>query len=106
MRIHYAGFVHPLWGRQRGDGTIGTPLMYEVRGHQVHVMLGHGEKLANLTFYRMSEDIIAPKQDAAPTDLPVVKPTPYEKQRLQLSKVFSKWPERLRRKDDDIVEPV
>lgn len=25
MRIHYAGFVHPWFGRKRGDGQIGTP---------------------------------------------------------------------------------
>src|SRR5262249_44191726 len=35
MRIHYAGFVHPLFGRDRKDGKVGTPLIFEVRGHDV-----------------------------------------------------------------------
>jgi dCTP deaminase len=34
MRIHYAGFVHPWWGLRRTDNTKGTPLIFEVRGHQ------------------------------------------------------------------------
>jgi dCTP deaminase len=106
MRIHYAGFVHPLWGKRRGDGTLGTPLMYEVRGHQVDVILADGEKLANLTFYRMSEDVPEPEQEVTRSDVPIVKTTPYEKQRLQLSKIFSKWPGKLRRNSDDTVEPA
>lgn len=84
MRIHYAGFVHPWWGLRRTDGTKGTPLIFEVRGHQVNVSLADGEQMANLIFYRMSQD--APKS----------KPTPYEGQQLQLSKFFSPWPRQLR----------
>jgi hypothetical protein len=80
--------------------------MYEVRGHQVHVMLGHGEKLANLTFYRMSEDVIEPNNEDTTGNVPIVKTTPYEKQRLKLSKFFSKWPDELRRESDDTVEPA
>jgi hypothetical protein len=34
MRIHYAGFVHPYFGLFREDGKQGTPLIFEVRGHQ------------------------------------------------------------------------
>jgi dCTP deaminase len=68
MRIHYAGFVHPWWGLRRADNTKGTPLIFEVRGHQVNVSLADGEQMANLKFYRMSQD--APKS----------KPTPYEGQ--------------------------
>jgi dCTP deaminase len=81
MRIHYAGFVHPWWGLRRTDNTKGTPLIFEVRGHQVNVSLADGEQMANLIFYRMSQD--APKS----------KPTGYESQQLQLSKFFSPWPE-------------
>src|SRR5213078_579320 len=55
MRIHYAGFVHPHFGRDRSDGQTGTPLIFEVRGHDVRVLLKDGEKLARLTFYRMAE---------------------------------------------------
>ena len=56
MRIHYAGFVHPYFGLYREDDKQGTPLIFEVRGHQVPVSLADEEKMANLIFYRMSED--------------------------------------------------
>jgi len=92
MRIHYAGFVHPWWGLKRKDGTRGTPLMFEVRGHQVNVSLAHGERMATLTFYRMS-------QDAEEGD-----PTPYENQELELSKFFAPWPEKLKRSADGRLE--
>lgn len=62
MRIHYAGFVHPFFGRERDDRQTGTPLIFEVRGHDVKVTLTDGEKMAKLTFYRMSEDCKQPKQ--------------------------------------------
>ena len=96
MRIHYAGFVHPLFGLKRNDEKIGTPLIFEVRGHQVHVTLTDGEKMANLTFYRMSED----SDDEA-------KPTPYENQTLQLSKFFRQWPDKLESVDKNgTVKPA
>ncbi|PYV20373.1 MAG: hypothetical protein DMG27_23200 [Acidobacteria bacterium] len=94
MRIHYAGFVHPLFGTRRQDGNRGTPLIFEVRGHQVDVSLADGEKLANLTFYRMSEDC-DPEGEA----------TPYENQTLQLSKFFGPWPNKLR-DNDGKLEPA
>jgi dCTP deaminase len=102
MRIHYAGFVHPLFGERRTDGIRGTPLMFEVRGHQVDVSLANKEKLANLKFYRMSKDV----PENPPNDMPSIKPTPYENQRLQLSKFFGQWPDKLRRNGDDTVEPA
>lgn len=80
MRIHYAGFVHPFFGRDRSDDTIGTPLIFEVRGHDVQVVLTDGEKLAKLKFYRMSEDCKRPSE-----------PGPYGNQTLQLSKLFAPW---------------
>jgi dCTP deaminase len=96
MRIHYAGFVHPLWGWRRQDKKRGTPLIFEVRGHQVDVSLANEEKLANLTFFRMSQDCEAEG-----------KATPYEDQTLKLSKFFGKWPEQLRSVDNDgTVEPA
>jgi len=79
MRIHYAGFVHPFFGRNRKDGTIGTPLIFEVRGHDVEVALTHGEKMARLTFYRMSADCM--KEE----------PSNYDSQTLELSKFFAPW---------------
>jgi dCTP deaminase len=86
MRIHYAGFVHPWFGLKRKEGK-GTPLIFEVRGHQVNVSLADGERMANLTFYRMSQD--APE----PT------PSPYENQELELSKFFAPWPTKLRNRE-------
>jgi len=93
MRIHYAGFVHPLFGRRRKDGQVGTPLIFEVRGHQVNVSLADGERMANLTFYRMSQDAT---DEGSPTE--------YEQQTLRLSKFFGAWPEKLKRNADGRVE--
>lgn len=88
MRIHYAGFVHPFFGGLRSDGVVGTPLMFEVRGHQVNVSLADQEKMASLTFYRMSEDCKI--EDQPPED------PGYQNQTLDLSKFFRKWPDKLR----------
>jgi len=79
MRIHYAGFVHPLFGRDRKDGAVGTPLIFEVRGHDVEVLLSENEKMARLTFYRMSKDC----ESGTPSE--------YSQQTLQLSKFFAPW---------------
>jgi len=77
MRIHYAGFVHPKFGYQRADGFEGTPLIFEVKGHDFNVTLTNEEVMARLTFYRMSQD-----SDVEST---------YGKQTLQLSKFFKPW---------------
>lgn len=79
MRIHYAGFVHPFFGRDRSDSKLGTPLIFEVRGHDVEVILKDHEKLARLTFYRMAEDCV---QNGV---------ADYSDQILELSKFFGKW---------------
>ncbi len=92
MRIHYAGFVHPKFGKERQGDKVGTPLMFEVRGHQVDVSLADGEKMAKLIFYRMSEDSDS-KSD-------------YDRQELNLSKFFGPWPPNLRRYADGRVEPA
>ena len=94
MRIHYAGFVHPHFGLQRKDGSKGTPLIFEVRGHQVHVSLADGEKMANLIFYRMSKDSEAP--DPANDE--------YGNQTLKLSKFFAEWPDKLERDEHGNVK--
>lgn len=78
MRIHYAGFVHPYFGKNRKDGETGTPLIFEIRGHDVDVSLRNGEKMALLIFYRMSED-------------DTLKDNAYTNQELQLSKIFKEW---------------
>jgi len=81
MRIHYAGFAHPFFGYERQDGKDGTPLMFEVRGHDVDISLGDGEKMGRLVFYRMSQDAKCPEESA------------YGDQTLQLSKYFRDWNE-------------
>lgn len=83
LRIHYAGFVHPFFGYDREGNVPGTPLIFEVRGHNVKVNLTDGEKLARLFFYRMSED--ANKDDVKNAN------DDYNTQELKLSKIFMKW---------------
>ncbi len=90
IRIHYAGFVHPFFGLERKDGETGTPLIFEVRGHDLNVSLNHKEKMAKLTFYRMSEDAIKEEKDAAANKSSSVA-SPYMNQTLQLSKHFGPW---------------
>jgi dCTP deaminase len=95
MRIHYAGFVHPLFGKGRKDKQPGTPLIFEVRGHQVNVSLVDGEKMAKLTFYRMSKDCVDKGN-----------PSRYQNQSLKLSSLFRPWPRRLKGNADGTVEPA
>jgi dCTP deaminase len=92
MRIHYAGFVHPFFGKERGDDQPGTPLIFEVRGHDVDVSLRDGEKMARLIFYRMSQPCV--KEE---------KVVSYNKQTLQLSKIFADWPDEIELGDDGAV---
>lgn len=79
LRIHYAGFVHPYFGLGRQDGEGGTPLIFEVRGHDLPTVLAHKEKLAYLEYYRMS---LPPKREDSK----------YETQILKLSAFFAPWP--------------
>jgi len=95
MRIHYAGFAHPFFGTEREDGQRGTPLIFEVRGHQVNANLVHGEKMANLTCYRMSRDCDDADREKG-----------YNEQELELSKFFMKWQDKLKMIGDGIVEPA
>jgi dCTP deaminase len=85
MRIHYAGFAHPFFGRERKDKKTGTPLIFEVRGHDVKVTLTDSEKMARLIFYRMSEDCKAPR------DPKKRRKSGYEDQTLKLSGFFTAW---------------
>ena len=89
MRIHYAGFAHPYFGLGRKDGKKGTPLIFEVRAYSVNVNLEHGESLAKLAFYRMSERLDENKD----------KDPGYNDQELQLSGFFRKWPDNLECED-------
>ncbi len=101
MRIHYAGFAHPFFGMDRDDDKEGTPLIFEVRGHNVQVNLTHGEKLARLVFYRMSEDCQEPpKKDE------VQEQKIYNNQELTLSKFFKAWPQKLNRNVENKVTEI
>jgi dCTP deaminase len=101
MRIHYAGFVHPLFGLRREKGR-GTPLIFEVRGHQVDVTLADGEKMANLRFFRMSQDCV--DAGISGNKKAKVPPSPYENQTLKLSDLFEDWPVNLKVDKDGNVE--
>ena len=80
MRIHYAGFAHPGFGTDEHQKIVRTPLIFEVRGHQVNANLMHGEKMANIVLYRMS-------------DYPEKLDNAYSLQSLKLSNIFKDWPE-------------
>ena len=73
---------------KNGGGQEGTPLIFEVRGHDVHVSLKDGEKMAQLIFYRMSEP--CEKKPGSPAG----KNT-YNEQTLELSKIFAPWPDKI-----------
>jgi deoxycytidine triphosphate deaminase len=96
MRIHYAGFVHPFFGTERQDGLRGTPLIFEVRGHDVDVSLRHREKMARLEFYRMAEDCVAETDRAN---------RPYAAQSLELSQFFGTWPQHADLESDGTIRP-
>jgi dCTP deaminase len=70
-RIHYAGFVHPEFGKGRDRGT---PLILEVRPHSAPALLFGHEPVANVEFYRMAE--------------PTEGESSYSEQELTLSKYF------------------
>jgi dCTP deaminase len=101
MRIHYAGFVHPYFGRYREDGKIGTPLIFEVRGHQVPVSLADEEKMANLIFYRMSEDAPSLRKEEETAEA-----KGYGSQDLKLSKFFAEFPDHIKRNNDGSIEKI
>jgi dCTP deaminase len=92
MRIHYAGFVHPFFGKGRDtDDSLGTCLIFEVRGHDVDVSLKDGEKMARLTFYHLSRPCKRGKSS-------------YNEQTLQLSKIFADWPDEIEVGEDGSVK--
>ncbi|MCK4333194.1 2'-deoxycytidine 5'-triphosphate deaminase [candidate division WOR-3 bacterium] len=84
LRIHYAGFAHPWFGRERPGGGMGTPLILEVRGHTFDMYLRDGEALATLEFYKMSEPL-------KKRDKKRVNKNQYTGQGLKLSTYFKDW---------------
>ena len=79
-RIEYAGFAHPWFGSTRGQGT---PIIFEVRGHNIRTILRDGLQLGKVSFRRMSTPV--PKRE----DLPATEQ--YEQQELKLSSCFRGW---------------
>lgn len=75
LRIYHAGFIHPGFGLNTPGGS---PLVFEIRGHDVDMVLFHGDVVAELRYYPMSE----------PTEL---KDSTYQKQELTLSKIFGRF---------------
>jgi len=90
MRVHYAGFAHPFFGKDRKDEKKGTPLIFEVREHSFPVSLRDDEKLARLEFYRMSEDYEPAKRNDQ-KELKKDEKENYNEQELKLSKFFAPW---------------
>jgi len=83
LRIHYAGFAHPNFGRssKKRDNTdsLGAPLIFEARCHSFPVTIREEEHFARIMYYKMSE----------PTDTA----SSYSNQELQLSNYFKNWKE-------------
>jgi len=72
-----------------------------VRGHQVPVSLADEEKMANLIFYRMSED--APELTLEEQQK---EAKGYSSQDLKLSKFFAEWPDHIKRNDKGSIEII
>lgn len=90
MRVHYAGFAHPFFGKNRQTSPAGTPLMFEVREHSFPISLRDDEKLARLEFYRMSKDC-EPSQSEEGVEKESYEEDDYNEQELLLSKFFRPW---------------
>lgn len=76
-RIEYAGFAHPYFGHSRSEGS---PLMFEVRGHNIPTILTDDIPLGNVCFKRMSQSAKPPGEVGQ-----------YENQELKLSGCFKNW---------------
>lgn len=82
LRIHYAGIVHPNFGRlpentKLKDSKPGAPLTFEARCHSFKVTVRNDEPFARIEYYKMSQ---ATNQ-----------PSGYSEQELKLSTYFRDW---------------
>ncbi|HDL18010.1 MAG TPA: hypothetical protein ENH29_03050, partial [Bacteroidetes bacterium] len=91
----------PFFGKNRSDKKDGTPLIFEVRGHDVNVSLCDDEPLAKLIFYRMSEDSKFKKLVKMGNNIDL-----YNEQTLQLSGIFDDWPKKIKIHEDGRVEEL
>ena len=78
IRIHYAGFAHPGFGRHENSGKSGTPLIFEVRATDMDTRLYDNSLLARIQLFRMAAET-EPTKSA------------YDHQELKLSSVFADW---------------
>ncbi len=85
LRIHYAGFAHPFFGFYREEKN-GSPLIFEIRGHNVKTFLRDKEHIAKILFYRMSKPIILNDQE-----IEEEQKGGYQNQELKLSNYFKDW---------------
>lgn len=81
FRAHYAGFFDPGFG-YIGDERVGTPIVLEVRSHEVPFMVEDGQVVGRMELERLSE----------PTDSPYGSDigSSYQGQGLTLSKQFKR----------------
>ncbi len=82
IRIHYAGFAHPWFGRHGDEKKPGTPLIFEVRATDMKTKLYDGSLLAKIQLFRMSAEAIKIEEKDS---------SPYDRQELKLSSVFKDW---------------
>lgn len=75
IRIHYAGFAHPGFGRHNDPRRRGTPLIFEVRATDMDTRLYDGSLLAKIQLFRMSAETTPEKSE-------------YNTQELKLSAYF------------------
>lgn len=82
MRIHQAGFIHPNFGYYREKGT---PVIFELRSHDIRNILRDGESIAEISFYRMSEP-----SELSEQRIKELRQDRYTCQEIELSKYFRK----------------
>lgn len=82
LRIHHAGFVHPFFGKKRRDKK-GAPLIFEVRGHDVDMILLDCDLMAELRYYPMSKSAEPDKKEREDDS--------FSDQELSLPEMFKDW---------------
>lgn len=55
VRVHYAGFLDPFFGKSKDSVSNGSKVVLEIRSHDVPFMLDHGQRVGTLIFEDMIE---------------------------------------------------
>lgn len=55
VRVHYAGFLDPFFGKSKNNVSNGSKVVLEIRSHDVPFMLDHGQRVGTLIFEDMIE---------------------------------------------------